>query len=253
MPDYKFGKLPKRADHRTLQLIDYTAALTPPPSVENGSKVKGPWEMLGNDTVGDCTCAGAGHAEMTWEAVGQGEQLRLTTAEILAAYSAITGYVPGEPSTDKGADLLTVLNYWRQTGVAGQKIGAFAEVAPHDIANVKLSIDLFGVAYVGVQLPNAVLPEDGKIKPFTIKRHWFERNTWPNPQNGHCIVYVGYDDNGPTCVTWGQTNPVSWGFHTSYCDELYAIISPDLLAAGKTPQGLDLSQLQTDLKAIAQG
>jgi hypothetical protein len=253
MTDFKFGKLPKRVDHRTLQLVDYTSTLPPAPAtVENGPAVTIPWGMLGNDTVGDCTCAGAGHAEMTWDAVGQDEQLALTDAEILAAYSAITGYVPGDPSTDKGADLLTVLKYWRQTGIVGNQIGAFAEVSAHDVANVKLSIDLFGVAYVGVQLPNAALPTNGQIVPFTTVKKMSNKNTWPNPQNGHCIVYVGYDADGLTCVTWGQTNPVSWGFHRSYCDEMYAIISPEMLKGGTAPDGLDLAQLQADLNAITE-
>lgn len=254
MPEgFQLGKLQKRADHRNLHLADYTSALpAPPDSVENGSAVTEAWGMLGNDTVGDCTCAGAGHAEMTWAAVVLKEQLQLTTDQVMAAYEAITGYQPGDPSTDKGADLLTVLNFWRQKGIADQQIGAFAEVAPHDLTNVKLAIDLFGVAYVGVQLPDAALPESGKIVPFTTARHWYEPKTWPNPNNGHCIVYVGYDDQGLTSVTWGQTNPVSWDFHRAYCDELYAVISPEALKGQLLPGQFNLAQLQQDLTAISQ-
>ena len=44
---------------------------------------------------------------------------------------------------------------------------------------------------------------------------------------------------------------MTWGFWNTYCDEAYAIISPDFLEkkAGQltTPDGFNLQQLQADL------
>ncbi len=78
-----------------------------------------------------------------------------TENQIVDAYSKITGYKEGDTTTDKGADLLSVLKYWQSTGIADQRIRAFAEVPSRDINTLKWSIASFGVAYVGLLLPSA--------------------------------------------------------------------------------------------------
>ena len=60
-------------------------------------------QVMGNDTVGDCTCAGAGHALGLWTG-NAGDLVTLTREQVLAMYSAITGYNPSDPSTDQGAN-----------------------------------------------------------------------------------------------------------------------------------------------------
>ena len=63
---------------------------------------------------------------------------------------------------------------------------------------------------------------------------------------GHCVNLVGFSATGPVCVTWGRLMPMSWEFFASYCDEAYALVSPDFLIDGKAaPNGLNLSQLST--------
>jgi hypothetical protein len=71
----------------------------------------------------------------------------------------------------------------------------------------------------------------------------------PNPHNGHCVVYAAYDAAGPTVVTWGTTVKASWGFHTAYCDELYALLSPVWLR--HDPPGIDVATLTADLELVA--
>jgi hypothetical protein len=70
----KLGKQPPRDDPRTLQLASYMRleALPALPAKENwGGKVSA-WGMMKNDTVGDCTCAAAGHLIMALLAHGVG-------------------------------------------------------------------------------------------------------------------------------------------------------------------------------------
>ena len=85
----------------------------------------GAWGMLGNDTVGDCTCAAAGHADQIAETYGAKKKPDVTPEAVLAAYSAITGYDPSDPNSDTGANMLDVLRYWQKTGIAGEKITAY--------------------------------------------------------------------------------------------------------------------------------
>ena len=110
----KLGKSVARHDPRALLLASYvtTALPVPPASFDLTSKVK-TWGMMDNDQIGDCTCAAAGHLIMEWTANAKKKMVTPTDKQIVAAYSAITGYNP-----------VTGANYWRQTGIAKHKIGA---------------------------------------------------------------------------------------------------------------------------------
>ena len=257
MPDpvYKLGKLPKAVDDRNLLLASYLtpAAPTPPPAVDYASAVTD-WGMLGNDRVGDCALAGQAHADMLWTANAEHRALAITTAQVLRAYSAITGYDPhddgpGGNPTDRGTVLLDALKYWRTQGIDRQTISAFVEVDTTSVADAKLAIDLFGCLYVGVELPAAVLPEaPGELPPWTVVPDGSRRHA-PDPHNGHCVIYAAYDESGPTVVTWGTTVKASWGFHAAYCDELYAMLSPAW--PRHDPPGIDVATLTADLALVA--
>jgi len=254
---YKTGKLAKVVDDRTLQLARYLtpAVPTPPASIDWGTAVK-QWGMLGNDTAGDCAWAGQAHADMLWAANGQSVQLPITTQDVLKAYEAVTGYNPnatlpnGNNPTDRGTTLLAALKFWHKTGFDSQKINAFVEIDPHNVEHVQLAIDLFGCAYLGVQLPDSVLPTSSSTIPaWTVTPDGSQPNQ-PDPNNGHCVVYCAYDATGPTVVTWGTTVKASWGFHQAYCDELYAMLSPAFFKNKVDPQGIDMTTLQKDLQYV---
>ena len=257
MPEtpYKLGKLPKADDARNLMLAAYLtpAAPTPPPDVDYAAAVTS-WGMLGNDTVGDCALAGQAHADMLWTANADHRQLAVTTAMVLRAYSEVTGYDPrddgpGGNPTDRGTVLLDALKFWRKRGIDRQTIKAFVEVDTKSVENAKLAIDLFGCLYVGVALPDSVLPSSPTDLPaWTVTPDGKPENE-PNEHNGHCVVYAAYDADGPTVVTWGATVKASWAFHTSYCDELYAMLSPVWLR--HDPPGIDVATLTSDLELVA--
>jgi hypothetical protein len=253
---YRTGKLPKVTDARTLQLDRYLAAALPEPAaaVDYHSKIDPAWLMLGNDCVGDCALAGMGHADMLWAAYAEERRLRVTTSMVIAAYSAVTGYVPGDPSTDRGTALIAALRWWRKRGIDAQRVRAFVEVDPRDADNVRRAIDWFGCAYVGVELPDAVLPSSRTIPDWTCAPDPKRSNTQPNPHNGHCVIYAGYDQDGLVAVTWGQTVRVSWAFHAAYCDELYALLAPSWEQSAwlrTINPAFDAKMLAADLAAIA--
>ncbi len=232
-PERVFGKLPKRSDSRTLQLPLiypdlFAGKVAPEPVYE--MTVERSWDMFRNDKLRDCACAAAGHAEALWAALYHQRPPYTsdpTEDQIVDAYSKITGYKEGDTTTDKGADLLSVLKYWQSTGIADQRIRAFAEVPSRDINTLKWSIASFGVAYVGLLLPSAwEVKRDYKI--FAKRGPWYDPANWQNPINGHCVIYTGYSQNDEfTCVTWDKVMKVSRAFHLAYCDEAYAIIPPE--------------------------
>ena len=115
---FKLGRKSFIKDERDLKLSNYTESLKlhiPPVSFGHYSLIN-KWEMLANDTVGDCTISGAEHETMLWTDEGKGKSAIFTDQNALSDYSAITGYTSNDPSTDTGADVRTVLKYRQQTG-----------------------------------------------------------------------------------------------------------------------------------------
>ncbi|MGA7908148.1 MAG: hypothetical protein WCA16_12140, partial [Candidatus Sulfotelmatobacter sp.] len=151
----KLGKQAVRHDPRTLLLASYTtpALPAPPATLDLTMKIKGPWGMMDNDQIGDCTCAAAGHLLMEWTANAKVKMFTPSDQQIVAAYSAITGYNPQTGANDNGAVELDVLNYWRQQGIAGHKIQAFVATEPANHTHIMDAAWIFGGCYIGLLLP----------------------------------------------------------------------------------------------------
>lgn len=238
---FRLGKNPKRVDKRTLQFGRYLLpSLPPPPQAIDWTKaVTIPWGMMLNNLMGDCTCAAAGHLILTWTANANPPAVVVPDAAIQTAYSAVDGGV------DRGADMLTVLNYWKATGIGGNVVSSFMEVSPQSQVEVENAIAVFGGCYLGVALPDAVLHGD------ELANSWTQTYGPPNQNNGHCIPLVGYSTVGPVCVTWGTVKQMSWEFLKMYGDEAYAILSPQWVnAGGQSPEGINLTALQADLAEV---
>jgi len=250
----RLGKAKPRHDSRTLKLAKYLKpeALPPLPAmVDYTAAVKNNWPMMLNDSLGDCTIAAVGHCIELWTA-DAGTEFIAPDPQILAAYETLGGYVPGDASTDNGCVELDVLNYWRQTGIAGHKINAYASIDFTNQTDVKATLMLFGAAYIGVALPLSAQSQDvwdvppGFSPGFTLTGEW-EPDSW----GGHAVPLVAYDANGLTCITWGAPKRLTWAWLAAYADEAYAVLSPDWIrTSGTAPSGFDLAQLQSDLAAV---
>jgi hypothetical protein len=248
----KLGKSVARHDPRTLLLASYvTPALpTPPASFDLTSKVKS-WGMMDNDQIGDCTCAAAGHLLMEWTANGGKKMFTPTDKQIVAAYSAITGYNPTTGANDNGANEIDVLNYWRQSGIAGHKIGAYVALEPSNHNHVMDSVYIFEGCYIGVQLPISAQAQVQNHKPWSVPPGGPTGDGKPGSWGGHAVPVVAYDSRGLIVVTWGALQGMTWSFWEAYCDEAYAILSPDYLdGKQQAPQGFSLQQLEADLEDL---
>lgn len=245
----KLGRLPARHDPRTLKLAKYLddAALpTPPARVDYSSKVA-KWEMLANDTLGDCTIAGLLHMIMLW-ASQNGQEVSFTDQDAIALYSQLCGYVPGNPATDLGGIEINILNVWRKSPIKACTLLGYVEVDPTNWAHVMLAHWLSGSLYMGLNLPLSAQNE-------TI---WSSTSDEPGGWGGHCTVSAAYANRGGfqcattlTAITWGDEKLMTSAWLAKYCDELYAPITPAWFNnAGKAPTGFDLAQLQADLAAI---
>jgi hypothetical protein len=240
------GKLPPRHDPRTLKLSRYLKGLPAAPVNQDWTPAVKTWQMFGNDSCGDCTIASGLHLQNCWSAnAGPSEEL-FTDQDAVSIYSALTGYNPADPSTDNGAAVLDVLNFWRATGFDGFKIKAFALVNWLNPLELKQAIDLFGGVYAGFAMPLSANEQTGSLWDVTSASPG-DAGSW----GGHALPLLGYDKETVTTVTWGAVQEMSWKFLETYCDEAYAVISVDWLeAGGSAPSGLDLATLLLDVAQL---
>jgi hypothetical protein len=242
----KLGRNPKKFNAKTLMLSKYLLPDLPEPPAKVYREWKVPasaWGMYGNNVCGDCTLAAKAHILMMMTAHTAGAMFVPDPADIIAAYSAISGYNPATGANDNGCAMTDVLDYFQTTGIAGHKILGWAAI---DSASMHQGIYIFGVVDVGVNLPNSalnqtqagqswdVVPDDGGIA------------------GGHDVPYFGYGGSGATCVTWGATQPSTNAWDEKYIEESYVILTQDWLnnASGLAPNTLNLDALTADLAAI---
>ncbi len=245
----KLGKRPQRKDRRTLDLRKYLNLTILPPTPISFSwddPAITDWGMYGNDTIGDCTCASCAHQIMSWT----DDNKKLVTpkeADIITAYSAVSGYDPTTGANDNGAVIIDVLNYWRNAGIGGDKILGYAGILPWMEDHLKKAIYLFGSIRLG-----AGLPIDAQSQNVWDVSHGtdFNHSGAPGSWGGHDIPVIGYNQEFVKIITWGAVKAVSWRWFIAYVTECYAVISMDFILNGQTPAGFDLALLQNDINLI---
>lgn len=208
---------------------------------------------MANDRLGDCTCAAAGHLIQGWTTSdGTGSTYVASDAEIITAYSAVSGYDPKTGANDNGAVCLDVLNYWRHTGIAGHKIYAYAALEPQNQSHIEAAVDLFGGVYIGIALPISIQDNTQPNSYWSVSPGYPNGDEAPGSWGGHCVPIIGYNARTLTFVTWGMVMYMTWNFWRDYCDEAYAVLSQNWAPGGTitAPSGFNLSQLNSDLGLV---
>jgi hypothetical protein len=247
----RLGKAPVKTDIRTLQLeyyLDADKLPIVPGVIDWGATQPKSWGAMLNDEIGDCVLAAQGHLVQLWtHNRPDGKMVTIPDSAVLQAYHDVGGYVPGQPSTDQGANMLDALKYWRKTGIGGHKIAAFVQVNPRHEAMVRAALWLFGGLYAGYSLPESASTQDlWDVSPEGILTGEYAPGSW----GGHAVCHLSQDRSESRCITWGYVQPMTERFVRTYCDELYAVLSEDWFTAGKSVAGFDLSALTADLGIV---
>ena len=256
------GKHPASTDIRDLTIADYLDLAAPihvPWNLGHEDKMPQPRLMLGNgsdDSVapgfggaGCCVLACIANAIRLAVGIAGAPVPPITGKEVIAAYSEVTGYVIGDASTDNGTDMRTALNWWRTTGFADSagvrhKLGAFVAIPPgghlawfRALAQLDIGVGL------GIQFPSSAMEQ------FNAGQVW-----QPVPgatlDGGHAI-FLDARRQWPKVETWARDQDASESFLEAQVDEAWALFMPEMLVAGKSPEGLNVTQLSADLQALA--
>ncbi len=182
MKNFKLGLKPARHDPRTpkySQFVNLEVLPYPPnPAVDwFAARAKlGVFPVWANDKYGDCFWAAMANL-LQVDSANSGQMIALAESDVLAAYSACTGFKPDDPSTDQGTDMLDGLRFMQSTGIAGNKIGGFMSVNPSDQREIVSALWLFGHLIFGVSFYN----------------DWEDKNVWTLPDTsgvagGHAIL-----------------------------------------------------------------
>jgi hypothetical protein len=195
------------------------------------------WRMMLNDTYGDCTIAGVGHALEAWNAqTGEHDPIP-SDPTIRSTYFALTG------GQDSGCVEADVLQTWHRKGLFGATIAGYAPVPTSNVEGFQQAVAYYGGAYLGVALPESAQEQ------FAAGEHWTVVPGSPI-EGGHCILAVGYDQHAAQCVTWGAVVNVSYPWLAKYLTETWAILSHEFVEAPADKLRLDLKSLQADLAAL---
>jgi hypothetical protein len=207
-----------------------------------------------NDTLGDCVIAGIAHVVGVLTAGAGAAPFLYTNEQIVALYSAIGGYVPGDPSTDRGCDEQTALNYWENNGApsGSNRIAGWLAVNGSDPTEYRTALWLFENLYFGLELPDQWINPMPAASGFT----WDAAGA-PDPNNGHCVAGFAYGAHGITIDTWGMTGTLTDKAIAKYCTphahgDVYTVVSQEAInqASQKAPNGFDWSQLIADFDSM---
>lgn len=220
MATFRGGKLPAQPARPHLKLSPVLEHLAAPPASSDWQADTIQWPMYGNDTIGDCTCAGVGHMVNQLTFYGSGAEVEPAEQSVVAMYSAITGYNPKKPSSDTGAYCQDVLTYWRTTGLEGHKIAAFASVDVSDLTAVKQAIALFGTVYIGLNFPDSAMDQFNAGEPWDVVKG-------ARVEGGHCVIVGAYGGGKLGLVTWGAETTMTEAFWKKYVDEAWVVLDTD--------------------------
>jgi hypothetical protein len=238
----KLGKAPAQPARPQVRLTARLSGVAAPPAAVDYTK--GTYPMYGNDEYGDCVEAGLGHQVGEYTLQGTGVEALFSDADILNAYSAITGFNPSKPNTDQGTYTQDAMAWWRKTGLNSHKVTLYASLELTNVTALKQAIQLFGGVGVGFNFPESAMDQFNAGQPWTVVKG--------SPlEGGHYVVAVGYDATYLYVLTWGTVQRMAWSFFTKYADEAWAVITPEMAnAAGTTFSGAALYGMGEDFAAL---
>lgn len=219
------------------------------------------WPMYLNDQIGDCTIAGLGHMFGALSRYGQGTEALFSDDVIQHVYSSISGYDPaaGPPDdnpTDAGCQMSDVLKFAHRNGMPDtsgklHKVAGYARLGdPRNGSLIGQVLDVGGTVYTGINCQAVIQREFQENKPFTWQKNG-------EVEGGHCIVLQRRKPKAAASagtlgyVTWGALAEATVGFQDHAVEEAWFVISGDWLNdKGDSVEGLDLSQLLSDMKYV---
>lgn len=207
--------------------------------------------MYLNDQLGDCTCAGICHCWGAWtQYAGNAPEVIFADSVVETLYERF-GYVPGDPSTDQGAELVDVLQSVHQEPVQGMTVDAYAELSDLSIAGLTTALKMYGPVYLGISCYQSMEDQFNAGQPFT----WVPGSKF---LGGHCVLLSGFmpGTNSARISTWGESGNAA---SQQWLEEVlanggqaFAVYSKSFVntAKGIAPNGINEAALLADMQSV---
>jgi hypothetical protein len=247
----KLGKKPPKWNRKTLMLSKYMQdesgyPLPPPEKIYLEYKIPpATIGMYGNDVLSCCLAAYAAHHLMLITA-HVGKLFVPDPADVIKFYSAFSGYIPGDPSTDNGGYFTDMYNEWQKNGLCGYKIDGWAQIDTKDYVKRGQAIRLFLGCGVGVNLPYSAQGQFSEGKSWEVVKK--------SPiEGGHAILESGEGKFGHNYETWGKGDQkASNAWDLAFVDEVYVPLTKLVISAANdiAPKSLNWGALNSDLAQL---
>lgn len=243
MTSIRPGRLRSRPDPHAVWFKQLSSMPEPPPTFAPARVDT--WPMLGNDKENCCTCAAAAHMIHAWSAAWK-QPILLDEAEVLAAYIMVS------QGSQSGVEMINVLKYWHQTGIGNRKALQYISLSHNDPEELRLAMYLFGGAYIGLNLPDFVMPSCATPSiDWALPSSGATGAAAPNPANGHCVAAVGFDQDRLHVVSCGSLRTMTWDFYAAYNEEAYAVLGREWCGSEKrSPFGFALGKLEHEISVL---
>lgn len=210
------------------------------------------WEMLGNNTAGDCVAVTAANfRRLVTAALGSGEQYPDLDWVWTVYRTQNPGFDPtGSSDTngpgsaaDQGMDIQTLLEYLQKTGTPdGVRLVCFGKIDPGNTEAVDAALAVFGGLWVGMTVKMA------NEQQFNTGQPWDYAPNSP-PAGGHSVLGGGYN-RGVQFITWGAETQFTPAFLEQQVDELWVCVWPEHLGTRAFLEGVDQQQLADDFSSL---
>ena len=238
IPVFKYGRLaPKPVD--VGDLTHYlTDALPAAPGTVDGPLL--PYPMALNNTLEDCTVAGAVHVDQVAAYLTQQDWTYPGDPAVQAEFFNLTG------GKNIGLIETNVLQAWMAPGgLFGNQLAAFAPINIRHIPVIRQTTWLCGAVYAGVLISQTQQTQFAQNKTWRLTGSASDSMIL----GGHAVPIVGYNAIGPIIVTWGQLVQCTWEWWLTYAEEAYAVITAEIRASGRLRQ-VAFDVLQRDLALL---
>lgn len=243
----RYGRLPNDPTRPRIRLARSLTGILPDyPAADDNLAALDRWQMLGNDSLGDCVA-------VTWANLRRLTTARLSTESYPSLAAVLSVYATQNPNgADDGMDIQTLLEYLVSTGGPdGVKALGFAAVDYTNPAEVKAAIALFGGVWVGIDVLEA------NEQQFDAGQPWDYVSGSPDV-GGHSVLVGGYGAGGTSPRIGGDEKFITWAQETSFTDtfwskqvsECWVVIWPEHLGSTEFLAGVDLQQLAIDYTVI---
>lgn len=254
-----------------LRLGKYLTGTVPahPAAADYLAAMNGNWQMLGNDSYGDCVA-------VTWANVRRLMTTALTDTPNYPDYGQVIEVYktqnPDFPYQDNGMDIQTLLKYLVSTGGPdGVKALGYAKVDHNNADEVKAAIAIFGYVWTGINVQVHNQQEFEAGQPWT----WESKD---QVEGGHSIITGGYGTEASVVgrpsgspifdllaaradlgsALSGDEKFITWAAETSFTDEFWSsgveeawvVIWPEHLGTREFLEGMNVAALAADYEAV---